>query len=170
MPQCKIAAPQYASGLICAAPRTVLCPLVMPVAYLSRGEGGGRRVFRLLVARQLYLYRGRLVSQQTPSLPLVRRNDNHLPRGWGSRSASGDAFWSFEARRSCSISSRSSSNTASAMPRCYMVKKQSNKYQTSVRECWDEATPAAAAPESPTEGCVAPSYYTPLTNRTSEYV
>lgn len=56
------------------------------------------------------------------------------------------------------------------MPRCYMVKKQSNKYQSVVRDCWDETTPSGGAPESPTEACVAPSYYTPLTNRATSYV
>ncbi|XP_064213044.1 zinc finger protein with KRAB and SCAN domains 1 [Tribolium castaneum] len=48
------------------------------------------------------------------------------------------------------------------MPRCYMVKKQSNKY----KDCWDGAAVAAAAPDSPTEACVAPPYYTPLTSST----
>lgn len=51
-----------------------------------------------------------------------------------------------------------------------MVKKQSsNKYQ---RDCWSDALApgaGAAAPESPTEACVAPPYYTPLTNRLSKY-
>ncbi|KAK9751980.1 hypothetical protein QE152_g4631 [Popillia japonica] len=51
------------------------------------------------------------------------------------------------------------------MPRCYMVKKQSNKYQAVTRDCWDKSSASTSAPESPTEGCVAPSYYTPLTNR-----
>ncbi|KAJ8922352.1 hypothetical protein NQ315_004295 [Exocentrus adspersus] len=57
------------------------------------------------------------------------------------------------------------------MPRCYMVKKQSNKYQSAVRDCWDQnnssssSTSSSGAPESPTEGCVAPLCYTPLTNR-----
>ncbi|GJQ68505.1 hypothetical protein Trydic_g17078 [Trypoxylus dichotomus] len=53
------------------------------------------------------------------------------------------------------------------MPRCYMVKKQSNKYQAVTRDCWDKSSATTSAPESPTEGCVAPSYYTPLTNRPS---
>ncbi|XP_044254799.1 zinc finger protein 628-like [Tribolium madens] len=48
------------------------------------------------------------------------------------------------------------------MPRCYMVKKQSNKY----KDCWDGAAVSTAAPDSPTEGCVAPPYYTPLTSST----
>ncbi|XP_018569771.1 transcriptional repressor scratch 1 [Anoplophora glabripennis] len=52
------------------------------------------------------------------------------------------------------------------MPRCYMVKKQSNKYQSIVRDCWDQNNSSSGAPESPTEGCVAPLCYTPLTNRT----
>lgn len=56
------------------------------------------------------------------------------------------------------------------MPRCYMVKKQSNKYQVNLREFWDESsvTPTSA-PESPTEACVAPPYYTSLTNQTSKF-
>ncbi|XP_017771898.1 PREDICTED: zinc finger and SCAN domain-containing protein 21-like [Nicrophorus vespilloides] len=59
------------------------------------------------------------------------------------------------------------------MPRCYMVKKQnSNKYQQMARECWAAdvtvvASSASGPPDSPTEGCVAPPYYTPLTSRTS---
>lgn len=65
-----------------------------------------------------------------------------------------------------------------------MVKKQSNKYQNLIRDCWDETTSnvtstttttttnvtSPPAPESPTEACVAPPYYTPLTNRTSKYL
>lgn len=58
------------------------------------------------------------------------------------------------------------------MPRCYMVKKQSNKY----KDCWDGdggggggiVTGTQEAPDSPTEGCVAPPYYTPLANSTGE--
>ena len=48
------------------------------------------------------------------------------------------------------------------MPRCYMVKKQSNKYKD-----WAPEGPQGP-PDSPTEGCVAPPYYTPLTNSTGE--
>ncbi|KAG5889381.1 hypothetical protein JTB14_005081 [Gonioctena quinquepunctata] len=55
------------------------------------------------------------------------------------------------------------------MPRCYMVKKQSNKYQPVQRDCWDQSVSSSStgAPESPTEGSVAPLCYTPLTNRTN---
>ncbi|XP_018331163.1 zinc finger protein 570 [Agrilus planipennis] len=52
------------------------------------------------------------------------------------------------------------------MPRCYMVKKQSSKYQSTMRDNWDEEpTGTTNAPESPIEACVAPPCYTPLTNR-----
>lgn len=56
------------------------------------------------------------------------------------------------------------------MPRCYMVKKQCNKYQASAREFWEESGVASAssAPESPTEACVAPSIYTSLNNTNSK--
>ncbi|CAH0546656.1 unnamed protein product [Brassicogethes aeneus] len=63
------------------------------------------------------------------------------------------------------------------MPRCYMVKKQSTKHQSSLRDtrqeenCWEQApSREQLAPDSPTEGCVAPSpSYTSLTNRTEDY-
>nr|CAI5867020.1 unnamed protein product [Callosobruchus analis] len=51
------------------------------------------------------------------------------------------------------------------MPRCYMVKKQSNKYQN-----WDQSDGAATVlevPDSPTEGSTAPLCYTSLTNRSA---
>ncbi|KAF5279778.1 hypothetical protein FQR65_LT03309 [Abscondita terminalis] len=53
------------------------------------------------------------------------------------------------------------------MPRCYMVKKQSNKYQAATRDYWDESTATSGAPVSPTEACVAPSYYTPPSKQSS---
>lgn len=59
----------------------------------------------------------------------------------------------------------------SEMPRCYMVKKQINKYQGNAREFWDEETSSNSVvpPDSPTEACVAPPYYTPLTNQSSKF-
>ncbi|KAK4877441.1 hypothetical protein RN001_009947 [Aquatica leii] len=53
------------------------------------------------------------------------------------------------------------------MPRCYMVKKLSNKYQAATRDYWNESTATNGAPVSPTEACVAPSYYTPPTKQSS---
>lgn len=50
-----------------------------------------------------------------------------------------------------------------------MVKKQSNKYQGSVREWVD--SPVAEdppGPVSPTEACVAPPYYSPVANKASK--
>ncbi|XP_044760275.1 zinc finger protein 69 homolog [Coccinella septempunctata] len=52
------------------------------------------------------------------------------------------------------------------MPRCYMVKKQSNKYQSNAREVWEKNS---TAPESPTEGCVAPPYYYTSLNDSSDF-
>ncbi|XP_060520598.1 zinc finger protein 16-like isoform X2 [Cylas formicarius] len=50
------------------------------------------------------------------------------------------------------------------MPRCYMVKKTGSKCQAVVREeIWQQN--CSAAPDSPTEGCVAPLCYTSLTTR-----
>lgn len=62
-------------------------------------------------------------------------------------------------------------NNRSEMPRCYMVKKQCNKYQGNAREFWDEETSSNSVvpPDSPTEACVAPPYYTPLTNQSSKF-
>lgn len=51
-----------------------------------------------------------------------------------------------------------------------MVKKQCNKYQNSNRDWNETSTPNDAAPESPTEACVAPPYYTSLTNQTSKSI
>lgn len=88
------------------------------------------------------------------------------------------------------------------MPRCYMVKKQTGKYHSNIRDFWigvgreeledddsksngsvevsktaasgggggGSVNRSTAAPESPTEGCVAPPCYTSLTNRTSYIV
>ncbi|GLV42756.1 scratch [Carabus blaptoides fortunei] len=56
------------------------------------------------------------------------------------------------------------------MPRCYMVKKQCNKYQPLVRDCWSESAAGAEdppGPVSPTEACVAPPYYSPHGSRPS---
>ncbi|GFG32442.1 hypothetical protein Cfor_02540 [Coptotermes formosanus] len=67
------------------------------------------------------------------------------------------------------------------MPRCYMVKKACNKYQTTVRDCWrvaaatqdEDREEAPAGPVSPTEGCVAPpspgAYYRPLATITTQH-
>lgn len=61
------------------------------------------------------------------------------------------------------------------MPRCYMVKKQCNKYQPTIRDCWSEDVRPAREPEdppgpvSPTEACVAPPYYSPRDSRPSKY-
>lgn len=58
------------------------------------------------------------------------------------------------------------------MPRCYMVKKQSNKYQSQgQRDSWDQniSSSSSGAPESPIEGCVAPLCYTSLNNRTGKW-
>ncbi|XP_067002192.2 transcriptional repressor scratch 2-like [Anabrus simplex] len=67
------------------------------------------------------------------------------------------------------------------MPRCYMVKKACNKYQTTGRDCWSGAASSrdadgpreeAPGPISPTEACVAPpspdAFYRPLTTITTQ--
>lgn len=55
------------------------------------------------------------------------------------------------------------------MPRCYMVKKQTDKSESPVRSrkeghMWRDCAPQTAAPVSPAEACVAPPYCSPQTN------